>query len=79
MFLRLYCIYANRVQQNLNLLTHWQVNGAHYGLTSEAWLQNMDKNEKELLPILGDICAPTLPVPFVYLSVGAACVQSYAI
>jgi cyclopropane-fatty-acyl-phospholipid synthase len=46
-----------RLQQNLNLLTHWQVNGAHYGLTSEAWLQNMDKNEKELLPILGDICA----------------------
>ena len=48
------------VQQNLNLLTHWQVNGAHYGLTSEAWLQNMDKNEKELLPILGDICAGTV-------------------
>ena len=49
-------------QQNLNLLTHWQVNGAHYGLTSEAWLQNMDKNEKELLPILGDICASTVSV-----------------
>ena len=44
-------------QRDLNLLSHWQVNGAHYGLTSEAWLQNMDKNEEELLPILGDICA----------------------
>eukprot|EP01043_Picozoa_sp_COSAG02_P047546 COSAG02_NODE_4569_length_5209_cov_18.188258_3_plen_127_part_00 len=51
----------HHLQQNLNLLTHWQVNGAHYGLTSEAWLQNMDKNEKELLPILGDICAITVP------------------
>ena len=63
------------------MLTHWQVNGAHYGLTSEAWLQNMDKNEKELLPILGDICAPALPVLFVslYLSAGAACIQSYGI
>ena len=56
-------------QRDLNLLSHWQVNGAHYGLTSEAWLQNMDKNEGELLPILGDICAneflpPSLPTPF---------------
>jgi len=42
-------------QQAMQLEKHWHVNGAHYGLTSEAWLQNMDKHEAELLPILGDI------------------------
>ena len=42
-------------QKDLQLQSHWQVNGAHYGLTSEAWLQNMDANEAELLPTLADI------------------------
>ena len=31
------------------------VNGNHYGLTSEAWLQNLDQHREAALPILADI------------------------
>ena len=30
---------------------HWVVNGMNYSKTSEAWLSNMDKHEKEIMPI----------------------------
>lgn len=30
---------------------HWQVDGTHYGRTAEAWLQNMDGNKSEILPL----------------------------
>lgn len=30
---------------------HWHVNGTHYRKTAEAWLQNMDKHKKEIIPI----------------------------
>lgn len=30
---------------------HWHVNGNHYSKTAEAWLQNMDKHKKEIIPI----------------------------
>jgi cyclopropane-fatty-acyl-phospholipid synthase len=30
---------------------HWQVSGAHYGKTSEAWLANMDAHKKEIMPL----------------------------
>lgn len=39
-------------QDDLTIRNHWVVNGTHYGKTSEAWLENMDKNKKEILPIL---------------------------
>ena len=39
-------------QDNLTIRNHWVVNGTHYGKTSEAWLENMDKHKKEILPIL---------------------------
>ncbi|RZL15652.1 MAG: SAM-dependent methyltransferase, partial [Pedobacter sp.] len=29
-------------------------NGMHYSKTSEAWLTNMDKHKKEIMPILSD-------------------------
>ena len=32
-------------QKDMHLLQHWKVNGRHYALTSEAWLQNMDKHK----------------------------------
>lgn len=37
---------------DLQVKQHWVVNGRHYGQTSEAWLANMDRHKKEIMPIL---------------------------
>lgn len=37
---------------DLKIDKHWVVNGTNYGKTSEAWLSNMDKHKKEIMPIL---------------------------
>jgi len=37
---------------DLKIDQHWVVNGTNYGKTSEAWLSNMDKHKKEIMPIL---------------------------
>jgi cyclopropane-fatty-acyl-phospholipid synthase len=37
---------------DLKITKHWVVNGTNYGKTSEAWLSNMDKHKKEIMPIL---------------------------
>ncbi|RZJ82141.1 MAG: class I SAM-dependent methyltransferase [Flavobacterium sp.] len=37
---------------DLKIAKHWVVNGTNYGKTSEAWLSNMDKHKKEIMPIL---------------------------
>lgn len=39
-------------QKDLNLTDHWQVDGRHYSRTSEHWLLNMDRNRKEIEPVL---------------------------
>ncbi len=39
-------------QRDMRLRDHWQVDGRHYQLTSEAWLQNMDARRTEIMPIL---------------------------
>jgi len=36
---------------DLKIDKHWVVNGTNYGKTSEAWLSNMDKHKKEIMPI----------------------------
>lgn len=36
---------------DLIIKNQWIVNGMHYSKTSEAWLKNMDKHEKEIMPI----------------------------
>lgn len=36
---------------DLTVENMWAVNGMHYSKTSEAWLTNMDKHKKEIMPI----------------------------
>jgi len=43
------------LQDHLVVEKHWQVNGMHYSKTAEAWLKNMDKNRRTILPILHDV------------------------
>ena len=38
-------------QDDLKIENHWRVNGSHYQKTAEAWLKNMDANEKEIRPL----------------------------
>jgi len=37
---------------DLKVDRHWVVNGTNYAKTSEAWLSNMDKHKKDIMPIL---------------------------
>lgn len=39
-------------QRDVTLVDHWQVDGRHYQMTGEAWLQNMDACRAEIMPIL---------------------------
>jgi cyclopropane-fatty-acyl-phospholipid synthase len=39
---------------DLKISEHWVVNGTNYGKTSEAWLSNMDRHKKEIMPILAN-------------------------
>jgi cyclopropane-fatty-acyl-phospholipid synthase len=41
-------------QKDLSIEDHWQVDGRHYGRTSEDWLQNMDRNRAAIEPILAE-------------------------
>ncbi len=41
-------------QRDLRLVSDWKINGTHYQLTAEHWLQNMDAHKAEILPILAD-------------------------
>ena len=37
--------------EHLSIEKHWHVNGTHYAKTSEAWLQNMDANKIQIMPL----------------------------
>jgi len=39
-------------QRNLKMEKHWHVNGRHYQLTAEGWLQNMDKSAPRVMELL---------------------------
>jgi cyclopropane-fatty-acyl-phospholipid synthase len=39
-------------QRDVVLVDHWNVPGWHYQLTSEAWLENMDRHRDAIMPVL---------------------------
>jgi len=39
-------------QKNLRLVKHWHVNGRHYQLTAEGWLQNTDRHAERIKELL---------------------------
>ena len=39
-------------QNDLRLIQRWRWNGSHYEKTSNAWLQNLDRNRERIWPIL---------------------------
>ncbi|MEA5444635.1 cyclopropane-fatty-acyl-phospholipid synthase family protein [Gammaproteobacteria bacterium AB-CW1] len=43
-----------RFQQALRLEQHWRWNGRHYARTCRAWLDNLDQNRSELMPLMSD-------------------------
>ncbi|HEV7611895.1 MAG TPA: cyclopropane-fatty-acyl-phospholipid synthase family protein [Steroidobacteraceae bacterium] len=41
-------------QKDLIIRKHWQLDGRHYGRTSEHWLRNMDRHRAAIEPILAE-------------------------
>ncbi len=41
-------------QNDLSIQEHWQIDGRHYGQTSEHWLKNMDLHRAVIEPILAE-------------------------
>ncbi len=41
-------------QRDVRLVDHWHVDGRHYQLTAEAWLQNMDARRAQVMPVLAE-------------------------
>lgn len=47
-----------RFQGRLTLEADWRWDGTHYGRTSEAWLENLDRRRSEAIPILESVYGP---------------------
>ncbi len=46
------------VTNDLNVEAQWRVNGTHYGRTARTWLDNMDRNENRVRPLLARTYGP---------------------
>jgi cyclopropane-fatty-acyl-phospholipid synthase len=43
-------IFSN-FENDLKVVRSWKVNGTHYGLTSQKWLEKHDKNKSKIIPL----------------------------
>lgn len=43
-----------RFTEHLNIVDRWQWNGLHYAETCNAWLENMDNNQSEIMAVFAD-------------------------
>lgn len=42
-------------QEHFNIREHWRMSGTHYQKTSEAWLQRLDRREREVRALFADV------------------------
>lgn len=45
-------------QDDLLIEDHWRVSGLHYARTAEHWLQNMDANKRQIIPLFEQTYGP---------------------
>lgn len=43
------------LQDHLEIESHWRVNGVHYQKTADAWLDNLDTNRRQILPVMQNV------------------------
>ena len=43
-------IFSN-FESHLKVVSSWKVNGSHYGLTSQKWLEKHDKNKSKIISL----------------------------
>lgn len=49
----------SHVETDLKVESHWRVNGRHYQKTAQAWLDNMDANQKTIHDIMQSVYGPS--------------------
>jgi cyclopropane-fatty-acyl-phospholipid synthase len=47
-----------RFQDDVRLVSDWELSGMHYHRTAEAWLQNLDRRREYALAVLGHVYGP---------------------